>query len=194
METAPHSYSLVGIGDTLIVSWTVSRSVGLRPQRKGKVLSGEVKFLLLTLSQHCTGWLCCSCSAISQEFPFGRVQLVDMMRKVSDNLIRSIFWVDFSLLICPQWRCSWSPPVLWLLILQHSKGTNRLCFSHIQVNYNLSRNRNTGIFKFTSLSLKPLQRQVHSSFSHLSVEQENTLSRLKDGFCCRFTLQKYTQG
>lgn len=42
-------------------------------------------------------------AAISQVFPFGGVGLVDMVRKVLD-LIRSIFWVDISLLIHSQWR------------------------------------------------------------------------------------------
>lgn len=37
-----------------------------------------------------------------QEFPFGRVELVDTIRKTTDNLISSIFWVDFCLFIDPQ--------------------------------------------------------------------------------------------
>lgn len=104
MESTPHSHSLVGIGGALIFSWTVSRSVGQRPQRRRKALSGDVKFTSCIRCQHSSQWHYSCCSAIYQVFPFGKVELVDVVRKGIGNLIRSIFWVDFCLLIHPRQR------------------------------------------------------------------------------------------
>lgn len=73
------------------------------------------------------------------EFPFGSVELVDTIRKITNNLISSILWVDFCLLIDPQlWGvhqcigcCYFN---IWRLFT--------VCFSHIHLNYNLSNDRN----------------------------------------------------
>lgn len=98
VEAAPHSHSPVGIRGALIFSWAVSRSVGQRPQRRGEAHLGK------SSSHHIPDDATLLRGTAVAAVPSARVTSVDMVKKVIDNLIRCLFWVNFCLLIHPQWR------------------------------------------------------------------------------------------
>lgn len=86
----------------------------------------------------------------------------------------------------------WTPSVLGLQLFQCVEG-----FSHIYLVYYLSNNRNSDIFKIIRNSDAPVVSPCLVSGSlpppFCGTAKCTLQASVKDGFCYRFTLSKYTQ-